>query len=370
MSSVRKSLALSALDSYLGLVLQIATTVIMARLLTPAEVGTFAVAAVFAALASTFRDFGVAEYLIQEKELDDNALRAALTVNIAISWLMALTLFLLAPAASSFYGSPGVGDVMRVQSMSFILIPFGAVTMAWFRREMNFVPVLVSGLAASIGAFCVGVFLALRGFGYMSLAWSSLAGVVVTVAVSVLYKPRHLPSRPGLKGVRKVIHFGKFASGIYIFGQLGKGAPEMVIGRALDLASVGMFSRAYGLQPAGASRRAAHLSAVLCAERAGLRIAPAGVSRRHQPPGRDRLALPGPDGPECALGHPADVRQPVDGRRLSGQDPVRGRRGRTAVLPVQGSHAVNRPRQGQQWPADGHSDHAHQRPAGRCALRA
>lgn len=247
MSAVRKSLAISALDSYLGLVLQVAGTVIISRLLTPEEVGVFAVAAVLAALASTFRDFGVAEYLIQEKDLDAAALRAALTVNIAISWTMALLLFTLAPAAADFYGTQGVAAVMRVQSLNFLLIPFGAVTMAWFRREMNFVPSLVAGLVSSIVSFAVAVVLALRGWGYMSLAWSSLAGVGSTVACALWFKPASLPTLPGLRGVKKVLHFGKFASGIYIFGQLGKGAPEMVIGRALDMPSVGMFSRAAGL---------------------------------------------------------------------------------------------------------------------------
>ncbi len=247
MSIVRKSLAISALDSYLGLVLQIASTVIMSRLLTPQEVGVFAVAAVFAALASTFRDFGVAEYLIQKKDLDDPVLRAALTVNIGISWSMAVLLFVLAPAAARFYGTQGVADVMRVQALSFVLIPFGAVTMAWFRREMNFTPSLVAGLVSSAASFVVGVVLALRGWGYMSLAWSSFAGVAFTVACAFWFKPASFPSRPGLRGVKEVLRFGKFASGIYVFGQLGKGAPEMVVGRALDMPSVGMLSRATGL---------------------------------------------------------------------------------------------------------------------------
>lgn len=247
MSEVRRSLAISALDSYLGLVLQVASTMILSRLLTPAEVGVFAVAAVLAALASTFRDFGVAEYLIQERDLDASVLRAALTVNIAISWAMAALLFALAPAAASFYDTQGVAEVMRVQSLSFLLIPFGAVTMAWFRREMNFVPSLVAGLISSVVSFVVGVALALRGWGYMSLAWASLCGVASTVACALWFKPAALPALPGLRGVKKVLEFGKFASGIYIFGQLGKGAPEMVIGRALDMPSVGMFSRAAGL---------------------------------------------------------------------------------------------------------------------------
>lgn len=247
MSSVRKSIAFAALDSYLGLILSIASTVVIARILTPQQTGVFAVAAVFASLASTFRDFGVAEYLIQEQQLDDNSIRAALTVNLAISWLMALLIFGLSPLAAAFYREPGVGDVMRVQAVNFLLIPFGAVTMAWFRREMNFRPIFIAGLLANSASFVTSITLALQGFGYMSLAWSSLVGVVVTVGVSVWMRPKTFPRWPGLTGVGRVLHFGKFASGVYIFGQAGKGAPEMIIGRAQDLAAVGMFSRANGL---------------------------------------------------------------------------------------------------------------------------
>lgn len=247
MSSIRKSLAFSALDSYVGLVLQIASTVVIARILTPEQTGVFAVAAVFAALASTFRDFGVAEYLIQEKELTDDTIRAALTVNIAISWTMAVLMFGLSPLAADFYRSPGVAQVMRVQAVNFLLIPFGAVTMAWFRREMNMKPIFIAGLLANITSFCVAISLALAGWGYMALAWSSLAGVVVTVGVSVWLRPQAFPRWPGLNGVGRVLQFGKFASGVYIFGQAGKGAPEMIIGRVQNMAAVGMFSRAYGL---------------------------------------------------------------------------------------------------------------------------
>lgn len=247
MTAVRKSLAFTSLDSYVGMAFQLASTVVIARILTPEQTGVFAVAAVFAALASTLRDFGVAEYLIQERALDDDAIRAALAVNIAISWAMALLMLLLAPAAAAFYRSPGVADVMRVQAVNFVFIPFGAVTMAWFRREMDFRPMFVAGLLSSIASFAVATILALRGWGYMSLAWSSLAGVLVTVSVSIWMRPPSLPRWPGLKGIGRVLHFGKFASGIYIFGQAGKGAPEMIVGRAQDMASVGMLSRAFGI---------------------------------------------------------------------------------------------------------------------------
>ena len=234
-------------DSYLALPLQLVGTMIMSRLLTPVETGIFAVAAVFASFASTFRDFGVAEYLIQEKELTEEKIRAALSVNIAISWAMGLLLFFGSVPVADFYRSPGVAEVMRVQAFSFLLIPFGAVTMAHFRRELDFRPIFMASLLANITTFVVATVCALRGLGYMSLAWSSLAGVIVTVGVSLWFRPAGFPRWPGAKGIADVLHFGKFASAIYLIGQLGRGAPEMIIGRAQDMASVALFSRASGL---------------------------------------------------------------------------------------------------------------------------
>lgn len=244
---IRQSLAYSLANNYVSLILQLAGTMVISRLLSPAETGIFAVATVFAALASTIRDFGIAEYLIQEQDMGTATIRAALTVNIITSWAMGALLFVAAPFAADFYGSRGVADVMRVQAINFLLIPFGAVTMAYFRRQLDFRPIFYAGLLANCTALTVSVACALRGMSYMSLAWSSLASVVVTVAVSWWFRPKGFPWLPGLSGIGRVVQFGKYATGIYVFGQLGKGAPEMIIGRVNGIDAVAYFSRANGL---------------------------------------------------------------------------------------------------------------------------
>ena len=247
MGAVRQSLWISLADSYLGLILRLAGTAIIARLLTPSEVGVLAVAAVFSGLASMFRDFGVAEYMIQERDLTRKKIAATLTLNIMVSWLMAAAMFAGSGLAAAFYKEPGVGEVMRVQAICFLLVPFGAVTMAYFRRELNFRPVLICNILGNVTGFVVSVALALMGYSYMSLAWSALAAIIVTVAGSMWYRPAILPRWPAWAGVAEVFHFSKFASLVYLFGQVGKGAPEMIIGRALGMADVAMFSRAGGL---------------------------------------------------------------------------------------------------------------------------
>lgn len=247
MKSVRRSLAWGLLDNYIGIGLQIVATVVIARLLTPNEIGIYSVAAVLGAMAMQFRDFGMAEYLIQEKNLNDQKIRAAFGVNVLLSWSMAGLFLGSSWWVADFYRQPGVGQVMRLQALSFLLVPFGGITMAYFRREMEYRPLFVAGIASSVTTFVVGVGGCLLGLSYMALAWSSLMSLVVTVAVSVAYRPKHFPRWPGLRGMGEVVAFSKHAMGIYFFGQLGKGAPEAIIGRALDVASVAYFSRANGL---------------------------------------------------------------------------------------------------------------------------
>lgn len=238
---------LSLADSYLAIVLQLASTMIIARLLTPKEVGIFAIAAVISALANMFRDFGFAEYLIQARKLDEAKIRAALGLNIITSWSMALLLTLAAPWAASFYHEPGVGGVLHVLSLSFLILPFGAVVQSWFRRELNYRPIVITNALSSVTAFVVAITLALLGFSYMSLAWSTFAGIVVTVLGSLWFRPRGFPRWPSTKGMAEVFHYGKYASGVYILSQVGRGAPELVIGRVAGAAEVGMFSRANSL---------------------------------------------------------------------------------------------------------------------------
>lgn len=247
MSTVRRSFSYLLALNYYGVVLQLIGTLVISRLLTPTDIGIFSVAAVLGSLASQLRDFGLQEYLIQEKQLTNSRIRAAFGMNIITSWSMALLFFASSAAVGEFYRQPGITDVMRIQSITFLLVPFGAITMAYFRRELNYRPMFICGMLSGTTSFTVSIVMVLNGFGYMSLAWAALVAVVVGVTASTFFRPKSYPRWPSFRGLGEVFHFSKHAMGIYVFGQLGKSAPEAIIGRALDVASVAFFSRANGM---------------------------------------------------------------------------------------------------------------------------
>src|SRR5258706_9149173 len=126
-SRVRRALLISFAQNYGVLVLQFAASIFIARVLTPGEMGIFSVATVLVGIAHNFRDFGVANYVIQEKELTEDRIRSALGIAILVAWLLAAAMALLSGPMAEFYREPGVRSVMLVLALNFMLIPFGSV---------------------------------------------------------------------------------------------------------------------------------------------------------------------------------------------------------------------------------------------------
>ncbi len=77
MTSVRRSLAFALAENQLIFAFQFAMAVIVARLLTPNEIGVYSIAVITLSLAHEVRDFGVLAYLIKEPDLSAAKIRAA-----------------------------------------------------------------------------------------------------------------------------------------------------------------------------------------------------------------------------------------------------------------------------------------------------
>jgi O-antigen/teichoic acid export membrane protein len=68
MVSLRRSMAISIAERYLSIALTLVSFVVVARLLTPTDIGLFSIASAIVGVAQVVRDFGVGSYLVQENE--------------------------------------------------------------------------------------------------------------------------------------------------------------------------------------------------------------------------------------------------------------------------------------------------------------
>lgn len=247
MTTVRRALFLSFVERYLMLAVALASNMLLARLLTPEQVGVFSVSLAVIGIAQALRDFGVGNYLIQEVDLTPSKTASAFTLSLAIGSSLFLLALAAAPSVAAFYGEPRMIVTVWVAALNFLLMPIGTVCMSLLRRTMSFRDALVANLLGTIVGAVVSVGLALAAFGETSLAWGSVATQGVTALVA-WWMVRH--SRPiglGWSNWRAVARFGGMSSTSGLVTSISMDANDLVVGKLLGFQSVAILSRAQGL---------------------------------------------------------------------------------------------------------------------------
>ena len=243
--SVQRSIFFSAIERYGNLVLFLVTTAVLARLLTPAEFGIYAVVnAVTAVVAASFQEFGGANYLIQKRELSRASVRTAFTVTFGISALIGLALLALSDALSQLFEQESLRKGIAVSALSYLLVPFSGTVTGLFRREMEFGKLAICNLAAGVVGATASIVLAMLNFGFMAPVWGGVAGNMVLTMMLLRWHRDFGAFRPSVAQFRDVVGFGLYSSGVSVINVLYNLSPQLFLAKILDFASVGLYSRA------------------------------------------------------------------------------------------------------------------------------
>ena len=149
-------------------------SMVLARLLTPDDYGTVALTAIFFAVANVLVDGGFGNALIQKKESDDLDFNSVFYLNVALSLIVYMALFVTAPWIAVFYKASELTLVIRVSGISLLFNAVSAIQNAELTKKMLFhLSFRVSLIASLVSAIC-GVTLAILGYGVWALVYSSL----------------------------------------------------------------------------------------------------------------------------------------------------------------------------------------------------
>ncbi len=160
-------------------VIRFVTGIVLARLLTPAEIGVFVVALAVIMTLGALRDFGIPRYLIKEREITEAKLATVFGVSLLFGWSLAVALYLGRHAAARFYGTPELADILAVLAVTFLLLPIGQPALAMLRREQRYGQLTVNALSAALGGAATSITFAVLGFGPISMAYGALVAAAL-----------------------------------------------------------------------------------------------------------------------------------------------------------------------------------------------
>ena len=228
-------------------VLQTASTVVLARLLTPEDYGLVGMVSALLGVGDALWNLGLQTATMQRKHITQGQvsyffwLQAGLGLALmAISWACA-------PLVVGFYHRPSLYPIIYVYSSVFLLGGLLAQHRAVLFRQMRFSLVAVIdvvslgiGSAAAVGVAAVG-----------GTYWAIVVQTVVMLFVQdvwLWYVSGWRPSRPRREpGMWPLLRFGMNLSLTNVLGYLSQNADNILIGKVYGTAPLGIYSRAYNL---------------------------------------------------------------------------------------------------------------------------
>lgn len=179
-------------------------SIVLARLLAPADYGTIALVTVFTTILNVFVDSGMGNALIQKKNADDLDFSTVFYFNIVVCLILYFGMFFAAPFIAEFYGRPDLTPIVRVLSLTIVISGVKNVQQAYVSRNMLFKRFFFATLGGTIGAAIVGVAMACLGFGVWALVIQQIFNATVDTIIlwfTVKWHPKRMFSFERLKGL-------------------------------------------------------------------------------------------------------------------------------------------------------------------------
>lgn len=257
-----KGVAWSMIGSYSNKFIQFVISLVLARLLTPADYGLIGMLGFFIGLAGTIIDSGFSNALIRHKDRTDKDFCTVFFINCGLSILMYAILALSAPYIAKFYNQPPLIDIIRVYSLTLIIGAFAAINSVVLTIELRYKTSTLISTSSAIISGCVGLVFAFLGFGAWALVFQQLAAAIIRACL-LFYYVRWIPHFIfSTESFKKLFGYGSKLLASGLLHTAYSNMYPLVIGKQFSATDLGYVARAQGFNDMAAGTVNGVLSSV------------------------------------------------------------------------------------------------------------
>lgn len=245
---VASGVAWSVAEKVGSMLLQMAVSIIVARLLMPEDFGVMAIMTFFTALALVVVDSGFSQTLIRKTAPTADEYKSVFFFNITISLVLYAVLVAVAPAVARYYG---LGIISRIAPVLFLVLPLNALCVIQntiFTREFRFDLLSKINFTASLVAGIAAIGLAWAGLGVWALVGQRI-GVMATRAVLLWSRGKWRADGKFVSGeLRAMAPFSLRLMLTDIISAVYNNIAQMFIGKMYSASVLGYFNQAQKLK--------------------------------------------------------------------------------------------------------------------------
>jgi O-antigen/teichoic acid export membrane protein len=239
-----------------------ASTIVVARLLSPEDFGLVAMATVYIGLTALVTEFGLGSAIVALRDLSEDMLAQLHTVALLVGLAAFAVSCAVAYPLSRFFSAPELALVVVALSCSLVLDALRTVPTALLARALRFKYLALLEALKAIVAVSLTVGLAAVGAKHWALVLGNVLAALVVTLVLLALRPQRF-ARPRVRALKSTLTF----SSQLLVGQLAwygyTNADFLIAGRVLGKIALGEYTLAWTMSSTPAEKIMAVFSRVM-----------------------------------------------------------------------------------------------------------
>jgi len=242
-----RGVSVTLLAQALAFGFQIVATVVLARLLTPADFGVVAMVTTFSLLVASFGQIGYPEAILQCDFLDRQLASNIFWINSASAVILSIGLASTGSLLARFYHDGRATQVTVAMALTVLLTSMSVVHIALLRRAMQFSALSVNDILSRIISVVLSIFLAWIGWGYWALVAGAIAQpLCLTIgAWSLCWWLPNFPRRS--QGTGGLVRFAIHVYGQFTIEYFTRNSDNLLVGWRFGSGPLGLYKKAYDI---------------------------------------------------------------------------------------------------------------------------
>lgn len=219
-------------------------TIILARLLSPAEFGLLAMVMIFFELASTFIQSGFSFALIREEEISEVDKSTTFIFNLVVAVGCYGLLFAAAPTIANFFSQPMLSSIVRVMGLMLIINALGAIQQTILTHKIDFKSQTKIRFIGVVLSGAIAIVMAYYGWGVWALVAKLLLNEFFSTVLLWVYNSWQLSLVFSWTSFRKLFGFGSRLLAEALIDKFFRQIVQVLIGKFFSVVTLGYYAQA------------------------------------------------------------------------------------------------------------------------------
>ncbi|RJE76918.1 colanic acid transporter [Pseudoalteromonas sp. MSK9-3] len=224
--------------------LQLAQLIILARYLTPLELGVAAILNLVIGFTQVFGDAGLSNAVIYHTKLTDNQLGQLYVINVTLGVILTISLVLLSDLIAVFFSMPLLSELLCVLASVFFIRSLSQQILARLQQKMHFDMIAKVDISAQLLGFLAVILAVYYEAGIWSLVIGQFVLVICSSMLLFIVGAQYI-TRPKCivwPQIKEPVKYGLYQCGEALINFSSAQVDQVLVGKLLGPEKLGVYA--------------------------------------------------------------------------------------------------------------------------------